>query len=63
LSEVNETNSDVIVSNYLWSKWHDYDFIYTLNDNLIDTNACPDDQQFYQEWAQDLSECKKSIFK
>lgn len=32
-------------SQYLYSKWHDYDYIYEMNDYIVEANICSEATQ------------------
>ena len=45
-----------------YTKWHDYDYVYQFNDFLVQQVACPTDWDYYKEYVQDISPCKKDLF-
>lgn len=48
---------------FIATEWHDYDFVYQFNDYMVEAKTCPGDWETMSEEVQDLSECKKAVFK
>ena len=45
---------------FIYSNWHDYDFVYQMNDYLTDSGTCPEEQGIVGEYT--LNSCKADIF-
>jgi hypothetical protein len=39
--ETFSVDSSALADKYAYSQWHDYDFIYQLNDYIVEKNMCP----------------------